>query len=211
MCEVTGVLTYPAAGSTLVAREPAALPPKPPRLLDAVRARHYSRRTEKAYVAWTRRYVLFHGKRHPSEMGAPELTQFLSSLAVDGNVAASTQNQALSALLFLYRKVLEQDVPWLDDVVRAKRPVRLPTVLTRAEVRTVLRQLRGTPRLMAILMYGSGLRLLECARLRVQDVDFKRHQITVRAGKGDKDRATTLPSVISWGAGSPPGSSQEAT
>jgi len=157
MCEVSGVLTYAAAGTMLVAREPAALPPKPPRLLDrvrdAVRARHYSRRTEKAYVAWTRRYVLFHGKRHPSEMGAPELTRFLSSLAVDGNVAASTQNQALSALLFLYREVLEQDVPWLDDVVRAKRPVRLPIVLTRAEVRTVLRQLRGTPRLMAILMF----------------------------------------------------------
>jgi integrase len=117
-----------------------------------VRARHYSRRTEKAYVAWIRRYILFHGKRHPSEMGAPELTQYLSSLAVEGNVAASTQNQALSALLFLYREVLQHDVPWLDDVVRARRPVRLPVVLTRDEVRAVLRQLRGTPRLMAILL-----------------------------------------------------------
>jgi integron integrase len=161
-----------------------------------VRARHYSRRTEKAYVAWIRRYILFHGKRHPSEMGAPELTRYLSALAVEGNVAASTQNQALSALLFLYREVLQQDVPWLDDVVRAKRPARLPVVLTRDEVRAVLRQLRGTPRLMAILLYGSGLRLHECARLRVQDVDFERHQIIVRAGKGDKDRTTTLPTII---------------
>src|SRR5437667_672682 len=130
-------------------------------------------------------------------MGAPELTRYLSALAVEGNVAASTQNQALSALLFLYREVLEQEVPWLDDVVRARRPARLPVVLTRDEVRAVLRQLRGTPRLMAILLYGSGLRLLECARLRVQDIDFGRHQIIVRAGKGDKDRITTLPTIIS--------------
>jgi integron integrase len=130
-------------------------------------------------------------------MGAPELTRYLSSLAVEGNVAASTQNQTLSALLFLYREVLEQEVPWLDDVVRAKRPARLPVVLTRDEVRTVLRQLRGTPRLMAIMLYGSGLRLLECARLRVKDVDFGRNQIIVRAGKGDKDRTTTLPTIIS--------------
>jgi integrase len=160
-------------------------------------ARHYSRRTEKAYVAWIRRYILFHGK-HPSEMGAPELTSYLSSLAVDGNVAASTQNQALSALLFLYREVLDQEVPWLDEVVRARKPVRLPIVLTRDEVRSLLRQLRGTPRLMAILMDGSGLRLLECARLRVQDIDFqRRRQIVVRGGKGDKDRATTLPTIVS--------------
>jgi integron integrase len=174
--------------------------PRPPRLLDqvrtAVRTRHYSRRTEKTYVGWIRRYILFHGKRHPAEMGAPELTRYLSSLAVDGNVAASTQNQALSALLFLYRDVLDQDVPWLDDVVRAKRPVRLPVVLTRDEVRSVIRKLHGTPRLMAILMYGAGLRLLECARLRVQDVDFSRRQIVVRGGKGDKDRVTPLPSIV---------------
>jgi integron integrase len=130
-------------------------------------------------------------------MGAAELTQYLSSLAVDGNVAASTQNQALSALLFLYRAVLKQDVPWLDDVVRAKRSVRVPVVLTRDEVKAVIRQLQGTPRLMAILMYGSGLRLLECARLRVKDIDFVRHQVIVRAGKGDKDRITTLPRTIS--------------
>jgi len=133
----------------------------------------------------------------PWRWAAPDLTRYLSSLAVEGNVAASTQNQALSALLFLYREVLEQEVPWLDDVVRARRPVRLPVVLTRDEVRAVLRQLRGTPRLMAILLYGSGLRLLECARLRVKDVDFGRNQIIVRAGKGDKDRTTTLPTIIS--------------
>jgi site-specific recombinase XerD len=155
--------------TALVVREAGSPTSRPPRLLDrvreAVRARHYSRRTEKAYVAWIRRFILFHGKRHPREMGAAEVTQYLSALAVDGNVAASTQNQALSALLFLYREVLEQEMPWLDDIVRARRPVRLPVVLTRNEVRAVIRQLRGTPRLMAILLYGSGLRLLECARL----------------------------------------------
>jgi integron integrase len=171
-----------------------------PRLLDrvrvAVRLRHYSRRTEKAYVAWVRRYVLFHGKRHPKDMGAAELTQFLSSLALNGRVAASTQNQALSGLLFLYREVLEIDVPWLAEIVRAKRPERLPVVLTRNEVRAVLRPLRGAPRLMAFLLYGSGLRVLECCRLRVQDVDFGANQIVVRGAKGDKDRVTVLPSMI---------------
>src|SRR6266545_6080100 len=194
-------LTYPAArGATLVARESAPPTPDPPRLLDrvrdAVRARHYSRRTEKAYVAWIRRYILFHGKRHPSEMGAPELTRYLSSLAVEGNVAASTQNQALSALLFLYREVLEQEVPWLDDVVRAKRPARLPVVLTRDELRAVLAEIHGVPRLMAVLLYGAGLRLLECAQLRVKDIDTARNQIVVRAGKGNKDRLTVLPAAV---------------
>ena len=154
-------------------REAGAPPATSPRLLDRVRAalrlRHYSRRTEDAYVAWIRRYVLFHGKRHPAEMGATELTAFLSSLAVDRRVAASTQNQALSALLFLYRDVLELDVPWLDDLVRAKRPLRLPVVPTREEVRVVLQRPTGVPRLMAVLLYGSGLRLLECCRLRVQE------------------------------------------
>jgi integron integrase len=189
----------PASGVPRVLRE-AMPPPRQPRLLDrvrdAVRTRHYSRRTEKAYVGWTRRYILFHGKRHPSGMGAEELTQYLSALATQNNVSASTQNQALSALLFLYRDVLGQEVPWLDDVVRAKRTTRLPVVLAREEVRAVLRQLRGTPRLMAILLYGAGLRLLECARLRVKDIDFSRKQIIVRAGKGDKDRATPLPAVV---------------
>ena len=149
---------------------PAAQPRLPvgdaPRLLDSVRyalrARHYSPKTEKTYVGWVRRFVLFHGKRHPRDMGAAEVTQYLSSLATAGRVAASTQNQALSALLFLYRDVLGTEMPWLDDVVRARRPVRLPLVLTRDEVRAVIRHLHGAPRLMAILMYGSGLRLLEC-------------------------------------------------
>jgi integron integrase len=163
----------------------------------ALRIRHYSRRTEEAYVAWIRRYIFFHGKHHPAEMGAPELTRFVSALAVEGKVAASTQNQALSALLFLYREVLDLKVPWLGDVVRAKRPQRLPVVLTREEVRAVLHPLRGMPRLMAHLLYGAGLRLLECCRLRVQDVDFGRNQIAaVRTGKGDKDRVTMLPEVV---------------
>jgi len=129
-------------------------------------------------------------------MGAPEVTRYLSALATTGQVAASTQNQALSALLFLYRDVLGVDLPWLDEIVRARRPVRLPVVLTRDEVLAVIRQLHGIPRLMAILMYGSGLRLLECACLRVKDVDFTRRQLIVRAGKGDKDRATTLPAIV---------------
>ena len=150
-----------------------ASPPEPakPRLLDRVRAaarlRHYSRSTEAAYVAWIRRYIFFHGKRHPAELGAAEVTGFLSSLAVHGRVAASTQNQALGALLFLYRDVLEVDLPWLDGIVRAKRPERLPVVLTREEVAAVHRPLTGVPRLMASLLYGSGLRLLECCRLRI--------------------------------------------
>ena len=201
MAEAVLPLVYPVApGGALVVRETASPMSLPPRLLErvrqAIRTRHYSRRTEKAYVAWTRRYILFHGKRHPSEMGAAELTQYLSSLAVQGHVSASTQNQALSALLFLYREVLGDDLPWLDEVVRAKRTGRLPVVLTRDEVRAVIRLLRGTQRLMAILLYGAGLRLLECARLRVKDVDFTRNQIIVRAGKGDKDRATPLPAVV---------------
>ena len=129
-------------------------------------------------------------------MGAPELTRFLSSLAVEGQVAASTQNQALSGLLFLYREVLELDVPWLDGIVRAKRPVRLPVVLTRQEVQAVLQPLKDVPRLMACLLYGAGLRLLECCRLRVQDLDFGANQIMVRGAKGDKDRMTMLPAVV---------------
>jgi len=181
-------------------REATAQGTPRPRLLDrvrdAIRARHYSRRTEKAYVAWIRRYIFFHGKRHPAAMGAAEITRFLTSLAVDGKVAASTQNQALSALLFLYRAVLQQEVPWLDDLVYAKRPHRLPVVLTRDEVRAVLVEIHGVPRLMAFLLYGAGLRLLECARLRVQDIDLARNQIVVRAGKGDKDRLTLLPAAI---------------
>jgi integron integrase len=171
----------------------------PPKLLDrirgAARLRHFSRRTEKAYVAWARRFILFHAKRHPADMGAEEITAFLSSLATVRKVSASTQNQALAAIVFLYRAVLERDVPWLDDLVRAKRPGRLPVVMSRAEVEAVLSELRGMPQLMAVLLYGAGLRLLECARLRIKDVDFGRCQLVVRAGKGDRDRVSVLPAV----------------
>jgi integron integrase len=188
----------PASSRPLVLHEAPVDAPKP-RLLDRVRAalrtRHYSRRTEEAYVAWIRRFILFHGKRHPAELGGPEVTRFLSSLAVEGQVAASTQNQALSALLFLYRDVLSIELPWLDGVVRAKRPERLPVVLTREEVRAVIERLAGAPRLMACLLYGAGLRVLECCRLRVQDIDFGSGQIVVRSGKGGKDRTTMLPAV----------------
>ena len=178
-------------------------PPAKPRLLESVRAalrlRHYSRRTEEAYVDWIRRFVLACGKRHPGEMGAAEVTGFLSALATSGRVSASTQNQALAAILFLYREVLGRQLPWLDDIVRAKKPRRLPVVLTREEVAAVLKHLEGVPRLMAMLLYGSGLRLLECARLRVKDEDFASNQILVRAGKGDKDRTTMLPAVAKAG------------
>jgi integron integrase len=171
-----------------------------PRLLDrvsaAIRVRHYSRRTEKAYRSWIRRFVVFHGKRHPAEMGAEEVTAFLSDLAVRRRVAASTQNQALSALVFLYREVLDRDLPWLDDLVRAKRPLRVPTVLSRDEVSALLGRLHGAPWLVASLLYGSGLRLLEALRLRVKDLDLKRGEIVVRSGKGDKDRRTLLPASL---------------
>src|SRR5438874_5994287 len=175
----------------LAVRETPASYPKPrllDRVRDAIRGRHYSRRTEKAYV-------FFHAKRHPAEMGAPEVARFLTSLAVDGRVAASTQNQALNALLFLYRVVLEVDLPWLNEVVRARRPESLPTVLTRDEVRRVLEHLEGTPRLMVLLLYGAGLRLLECAQLRIKDVDFAANQLVVRSGKFAKDRVTLFPTA----------------
>ena len=179
-------------GARRAVRETGPAEPPKPRLLDrvrlAIRARHYSRRTEKAYVDWIKRYIFFHGKRHPMEMGAAEVTAFLTALAVRGKVAASTQNQALSALLFLYREVLSVELPWLDGLVRAKPSQRLPVVLTREEVRTVLGRLSGVSHLMAVLLYGAGLRLLECCRLRVKDVDLGTNQIVVRDGKGDKDR-----------------------
>lgn len=168
-----------------------------PKLLDrlraAVRVRHYSRRTEAAYIQWTRRYVRFHGTRHPAEMGAPEMARFLSHLACEQGVAASTQNQALNALVFLYRHVLDQPLGNVEGLVRAKRPARLPTVLTRAEATAVLDHLTGTERLVASLLYGAGLRLLESLRLRVKDVDFTMHSLTVRDGKGHKDCVTVLP------------------
>jgi integron integrase len=170
----------------------------PPRLLDQVRAacraRHYSLRTERAYVGWVRRYVLANGKRHPRGLGQAELEGFLTALAVDGCVAASTQNQALSALLFLYRQVLGMDrLPWLEGVVRAKHPARIPVVLSRGEVRRLLAHIDGTCWLMAALLYGTGMRLMECVRLRVKDVDFDRGEIVVREGKGAKDRRVPLP------------------
>jgi integron integrase len=162
---------------------------------DSIRTRHYSRRTEKAYVGWIPRYIFFHGKRHPAEMGGPEVARFLTALAVEQKVAASTQNQALNALLFLYRAVLEQDLPWLDDVVRARRPAFLPVVLTREEVRSALGRLDGEQHLIALLLYGAGLRLLECLRLRVKDVEFATNQLVIHDGKGAKDRVTMLPMV----------------
>jgi integron integrase len=175
----------------------AAAQASQPRLLDrireACRLRHYSIRTETVYVDWIKRYILFHHKRHPLEMGAAEINAFLTHLAVAGRVSASTQNQAFSALLFLYQKVLEVDPGRIAGVVRAVRPKRLPVVLTRDEVRRVIEQLDGTFALMVRLLYGSGLRLLECLRLRVKDIDFGRNEITVRQGKGDKDRRTMLP------------------
>jgi len=179
---------------------PTTPSPPGPRLLDrvrgAIRARHYSRRTEKAYVGWIRRFIFFHGKRHPADMGGDEVARFLTSLALDGHVSASTQNQAFSALLFLYRQILGRDLAGLPQVTRAKQPPRLPLVLSREEVQAVLLQLHGTPWLMGSLMYGAGLRLLECVRLRVKDLDFGRHELTVRDGKGGKDRVTLLPSRL---------------
>ena len=175
--------------------EPAA-----PRLLEQVREliriRHYSIRTEQAYLQWIRRYILFNDKRHPRELGAAEVTAFLSHLAVQRNVAASTQNQALNAVFFLYRDVLKIELPWLDDLHRAKRSQRLPVVLAREEVKRLLAQMEGTSWLMTSLTYGSGLRLLECLRLRVKDLDFDRCEVIVRDGKGQKDRVTMLPRAL---------------
>jgi integrase len=154
------------------------------RLREEIRSRHYSRRTEQAYWYWIRYFVFFHGKRHPAELGAAEVSDFLSWLAVERNVAAATQNQALSALLFLYRNVLGVKLPWLDGLVRAQRPVRVPVVLTEAEVRRLLEQMEGAVRLMAGLLYGAGLRQIECLALRVKDIDFAYRQILVRERQG---------------------------
>ncbi len=183
-----------AAGLTTVADG------KPPRLLDrvrdSIRTRHYSPQTEKAYVQWIRRFILFHGKRHPEQMGAAEIGAFLTHLAVKEGVSASTQNQALAAILFLYQMVLDREVGWVTDVVSAKRPQRLPVVLSRAEVAGLLRGLAGAPYLVASVLYGAGLRLLEALTLRVKDIDFDRREITVRDGKGRKDRITMLPDAL---------------
>jgi integron integrase len=171
--------------------------PQAPKLLDRVRSvmrlNRYSPRTEQAYVDWIKRFIRFHGIRHPQEMGADEVKAFLSYLAVEMNVAASTQNQAFSALLFLYQEVLKQRLPWIDDIVRAKRPKRVPVVFTQDEAKAVLSRMSGTPRLMAHLLYGSGLRLMECVRLRVKDVDLSYLQITVRDAKSGRDQRAMVP------------------
>jgi integron integrase len=181
-------------GSDAVAAPTA--PPKP-KLLDqvrqAIRTRHYSYRTEKAYVHWTKRFIFFHNKRHPIEMGEAEIGRFLSSLASDSHVSASTQNQAFNALLFLYKEVLTKKIGLVEGVVRAKRPLRLPVVLTKDEIKKVIDHMNGVPRLMAVLLYGAGLRLMECCRLRIKDIDFSRNEIVIRSGKGNKDRYTVLP------------------
>ena len=161
-----------------------------------IRARHYSPRTEEAYVHWIRRYIVFHHKRHPSEMGAADVSAFLTWLAVERHVRASTQNQALAGLLFLYKDVLHVDIGSVPPVVRARTPDRLPVVLSRDEVVALLNQLTGTERLIVMLLYGSGVRLEECLELRVKDLDFDRHQIIVRQGKGQKDRVTMLPAAV---------------
>lgn len=197
-------IIYPQASDqsarVVIAFEPGAsdpVPAQPPRLLDQLRARlrvlHYSIRTEQVYVDWARRFILFHGKRHPRDMGALEISAFLTDLAVERHVSASTQNQAKSALLFLYKEVLGVDLPWVDDVISAKVAKRLPVVLTEREVRELLMQLSGTNGLIASLLYGTGMRVLEGLRLRVKDVEFERREIVIREGKGNKDRVTVLP------------------
>src|SRR5258706_9226762 len=175
-------------------------PAPAPRLLDqvrdAIRRKHYSLRTEQSYVFWIKRYILFHDKRHPKDLGEADVTKFLNHLARAWGVAASTQNQALSALLFLYKAVLLQPLPWLDDIERVKRPARVPAVLTQGEVRDLLSHLEGTKWIMASLIYGAGLRLRECLKLRVKDIELGYRQVIVRDGKGGKDRVTTLPEKL---------------
>jgi integron integrase len=173
---------------------------KQPTLLEVVqqkiRVKHYSIRTETQYLQWVKRFILFHNKRHPREMGGKEVEAFLSHLATHGNVSSSTQNQALSALLFLYREVLGQVLPWMDDVIRAKKPQRLPVVLSKQEVAKILDHMQGTYGLIARLLYGTGMRIMECCRLRVQDIDFDRGELLIRNGKGAKDRVTMLPKSL---------------
>jgi integron integrase len=166
------------------------------RVRDTMRTKHYSHRTEETYIEWIRRFILFHGKRHPQDMGAPEIEAFITELAVGRQVAVSTQNQALSAILFLYRHVLRMEVEILPSLVRPGRPKRLPTVLTQAEAGRVISHMKGVTKIMAKLLYGSGLRLMECARLRVKDIDFGNRQIIVRDGKGENDRSTVLPDSL---------------
>jgi integron integrase len=174
--------------------------PTKPRLLErvrqAIRTRHFSPHTEQAYIGWIKRFTFFHNKRHPAEMAELEIGRFLSSLATEAQVSASTQNQALNSILFLYQVVLCRKIGLIQGVIRAKRPRRLPVVLTKEEVKSVLDRMRGTPWLMAMLLYGAGLRLMECCHLRIKDIDFSRNEIVIRAGKGNKDRYTMLPATV---------------
>ena len=192
-----GLPRHPAGGGAATGAPASGLLPPPPRLLDqlreVIRVRHYSIRTEDTYVDWARRFILFHDKRHPRDMGSAEVAAFLTHLAVQRNVAPATQNQAKAALLFLYREVLQVQLPWLDEIVAAKEQRRLPVVLTPSEVRSLLHELSGTMALVASLLYGTGMRLLEGLRLRVKDVEFERRELLVRDGKGGKDRVTVLP------------------
>jgi len=183
---------FPSAAPSPAKQQPKLLD----RLREALRSRHYSRRTEQSYCHWVKRFIFFHHVRHPADMAEPEINAFLTHLAIKERVSASTQNQALSALLFLYRHVLSREIGDLGEVIRARRPKWLPVVLTREEVKTVLGHLAGDKRIMASLMYGAGLRLMECLRLRVQDIDFARNEIIVRDGKGAKDRVTMLPESL---------------
>src|SRR5437016_3465534 len=178
---------------TVLRTPPAGKPKLLDQVRDVIRRKHYSIRTEQAYIDWIKRFIIYHGKRHPGDMAEEEVAEFLTHLARDLNVAASTQNQALSALLFLYKEVLKHEIGWLEKVERAKKPPKLPVVLSHAEVKRVFTYLHGVPKLMAGLLYGSGLRLMECVRLRIKDVDFELAQITVRDAKGGKDRVTMLP------------------
>jgi integron integrase len=190
---------YPLNGSRLE-RSPLAVTQPRPKLLEQVRqaiqTRHYSPKTEESYVHWIKRFIFFHNKRHPLEMSEKEIARFLSNLASELHVSAATQNQALNAILFLYRDVLRKEIGYVDGVIRAKRPHRLPVVLTRQEVKSILGALDHSDWLMVMLLYGAGLRLMECLQLRVKDIDFSTNQIVVRAGKGDKDRHTMLPAAV---------------
>lgn len=186
-----------ATPSTALPDERAKQQPKLlDRMRESIRVKHYSLATEKNYIQWAKRFILFHHKRHPAEMGAPEVEAFLSALAIERNVSASTQNQAMHAILYLYRDVLGIDLPWLDGITRAKVSKRLPIVLTISETRALLRRVEGENGLIIKLLYGTGMRIKECLRLRVKDIDIDRHQITIREGKGNKDRVTMLPESL---------------
>jgi integron integrase len=190
------ILSNPPSRLPTLALDPAHKPKLLDRLREALRSRHYSRRTEQSYCHWVKRFCFFHNLRHPAEMAEPEINAFLTHLAVKEKVSASTQNQALSALVFLYRHVLNREIGDLGEVIRARKPRHLPAVMTREEVKAVLGHLEGDKWLMASLMYGAGLRLMECLRLRIQDIEVARNEILIRDGKGAKDRITMLPESL---------------